>query len=424
VASGAVLRLTNATGMTVGNEALTISGQGVGGSGGALRSVGGANTWQGKVTLAAASTIGAASGASLTLDVASGNAVEGNNLNLTLDGAGTIRINDAITLGTGGLTKNGSGTHYLSANNSYSGGTTIGAGRLVVSGEGRLGLGAISVANANGGSLEFAITGTNLVGNSISGNGALLSSSGVTELSGAVTSTGGLTVNSSTVRVGNSGSVSSATTVNSGGTLDVHGAVGNVTINSGGTLKGDGTVGALTIASGGTLAVGNSPGTLTASSASWDGGGHYQVEVRNFLGTQGTDWDFLNVANTLTINATSGNKFIIDVVSLLASSNAPGNASGFLPNWDRSIAIATAAGGVLGFDSGYFGFDLSRFTNSRDYAPWMSHGNYASGSFNVSLSQDSKTLYLNYARAIPEPSSVSLMVLGLATVLAKRRRKS
>ena len=229
-------------------------------------------------------------------------------------------------------------------------------------------------------------------------------------------------------------SASSSTSVNNGGTLDVAGRAGNVTVNSGGTLKGSGTVSALTIASGGTLAVGNSPGSLTAQSAVWNGGGRYQLEIASFplslqegatssdfLGGAGTKWDYLNVSTTLTINASSGNKFIIDVASLLAD-NSSGNATGFVPQYDYTMAIATAAGGIYGFDSSYFGFDLSKFTNSRDYAPWMSHGNYAPGSFNVSLSADSKTLNLNYARAIPEPSSVSLAVLGLGVLALRRRR--
>ncbi|NDC04181.1 MAG: PEP-CTERM sorting domain-containing protein, partial [Betaproteobacteria bacterium] len=265
-------------------------------------------------------------------------------------------------------------------------------------------------------------------GGSIASSATTVNSGGTLNVAGTA---GAITNSGSTVI--QSGGTSGALTIN-GGTATVNGTSGNTTVNSGGTLKGSGTVGALTIASGGTLAVGNSPGTMNATSAVWNGGGRYQVEVKNFplslqegatssnfLGGAGTNWDYLNVATTLTINATSGNQFIIDVASLLAD-NSSGNASGFLPQYDYTMAIATAAGGISGFDSSYFGFDLSKFTNSRDYAPWMSHGNYAPGNFNVSLSADSKTLNLNYARAIPEPSSASLLVLGLATVLAKSRR--
>ena len=136
VASGAQLRLSADTsvssGFTVGNEALTISGPGVN-NGGALRNVFGNNTYQGKITLAADATIGVGGSSSLTLDVASGNAIEAANYNLTFDGAGTNVVNDGINLGTGGIVKTGSGITTLSGSNSYSGTTTVTNGTLVIS---------------------------------------------------------------------------------------------------------------------------------------------------------------------------------------------------------------------------------------------------------------------------------------------------
>ncbi len=416
VASGAQLRLnaTN-TGFTIGNEALSISGQGVT-TGGALRNAAGNNTYQGKITLAADATIGAASSTTLTLDVASGNAIEAANRNLTIDGGGTTVVNDAISLGTGGFTKIGSGTTTLAAANSYSGATTISQGRITLSGAGRLGSGAISVADAHTGTLEFAVTGTNTMANAISGNGALLSSSGVTELNGAVNSTGGLTVNTSTVRVGSSGSVTTAATINHGGTLEVAGTAGNVQLNSGGTLKGSGTVSALSIASGGTLAPGNSPGSLTASSATWNGGGTYAWEINNFLGSAGSNWDFLNVTGALAINASYGNKFVIDVISLLASSNTSGAASNFDAFSNYTFAIATAAGGVTGFDASSFDIRTSQFSNLMNPA-----GTSAGGSWNIT--QNGSSINLNYAAAtaIPEPNSAALTLIGLGVVALRRR---
>jgi autotransporter-associated beta strand protein len=136
VASGAQLRFSTDTtvssGFTVGNEALTISGPGVN-NGGALRNVFGNNTYQGKITLAADATIGSAGGYSLTLDVASGNAIEAADRNLTIDGAGATVVNDGINLGTGGIVKTGSGITTLSGSNSYSGTTTVTNGTLVIS---------------------------------------------------------------------------------------------------------------------------------------------------------------------------------------------------------------------------------------------------------------------------------------------------
>jgi autotransporter-associated beta strand protein len=412
VANGAQLMLTN---VTVGNEALTLSGIGLASGtsiAGALRSVG-ANTYGGKITLGADAKIFGNSGTSLTLDVASGNAVDLAAYTLNIDGAGSTQVNDGI-VGTGGILKTGSGTTTFAASNSYSGATTLNAGRTVLSGSGRLGAGAITISNASTGTLEFAVTGINTMANSISGSGALLSSSGVTELNGAVTSTGGLTVNSSTVRVGNSGSVSTATTVNSGGTLDVVGTAGNVQLNSGGTLKGSGTVSALSIASGGTLSPGNSTGIFNAGSTTLLGGGNYDWEIDTFGGgVVGTNWDFLNITGDLTISATSGSKFIIDVISLLASSDTAGLATNFNDASNYSFAIATASGSISGYGSDVFNINTSGFQNA------------FTGTWGTSLSNDGKSLNLTYtaATAIPEPST-GMLFLSALSVLALRRRFS
>ena len=159
-----------------------------------------------------------------------------------------------------------------------------------------------------------------------------------------------------------------------------------------------------------------------AGNATWAGGASYEWEINSFLGSAGTNWDFLNIAGTLNITATSSSKFLIDVVSLLAN-NTAGDASGFAPQWDYSLAIATAAGGIEGFNSSAFDIDLSGFSNSRDYAPWMSHANYAPGSFSLGLSGDNKSIMLNYARAIPEPSSAVLTLVGLGWMAIRRRRR-
>jgi len=133
VASGAQLRL-NATnnGFTVGNEALTLIGEGLAGTaGGALRNAAGTNTWQGKISLAADAGIGAASGTLLTLDVDSGEAIDLTGFNLTIDGGGSTQVNDGI-IGTGGITKTGSGTVTLAGHNTYAGPTTVSMGQLVI----------------------------------------------------------------------------------------------------------------------------------------------------------------------------------------------------------------------------------------------------------------------------------------------------
>ena len=68
----------------------------------------------------------------LTLNVASGNAITGSNDDLTFGGAGNVTVADVIATGTGALTKDGAGTLTLSGANTYTGVTTVSAGTLVI----------------------------------------------------------------------------------------------------------------------------------------------------------------------------------------------------------------------------------------------------------------------------------------------------
>ena len=125
VASGASLNLQN--GITV-NNSLTISGNGLGAAGqnGALASSG-LNNFQGTITLGANATISSDSG---LLNLNNGAAITGSGFTLTLAGAGNGSITDPISVGSGGLIKNGSGTWTLQVSSSYSGSTTVNAGTL------------------------------------------------------------------------------------------------------------------------------------------------------------------------------------------------------------------------------------------------------------------------------------------------------
>jgi len=217
--------------------------------------------------------------------------------------------------------------------------------------------------------------------------------------------------------------------VNSGTTLTLNSDDADntsaITIASGGTLKGSGTTsGALSV--DGILAPGNSTGQIDVGSTTFLAGGSYQWEIDNFGGTVGTSWDFLNIAGGLTISANSGDKFIIDVISLLAADDTTGLASGFVFTDSYSFAIATASGGITGFDAGAFSINTGGFQNATTAA------GYNSGAWSVNTSGNN--LVLNYtgatlnnvggAAAIPEPSVASMFVLGLSALLANRRRRA
>ena len=315
----------------------------------------------------------------------SGGAIENGTLSKT-GSAYDIRGGSISTVlsGSAGLSKSTTNGAALNAVNTYTGATTVSGGALNV---------------ASGGSIASSATTVD--------SGATLDVSGA---AGAITNSGTTLVRS--------GGTSGALTVN-GGTATVNGTAGNTTINSGGTLLGSGSVSALRVASGGTLAVGNSPGQLNVTgSAEWAGGGIYAWEFASAAGNnsnpltgQGTNWDFLSVSGVLNIAADSSNKFIIDVISLLAL-----NDTSFNLNDNYSFTIATAAGGITSFLASDFNITGYQATASNN--KWSIDRVTNNGGI-------SQSLVLSYtgATAIPEPSSVALTLIGLG-VLALRRRFS
>ena len=147
---------------------------------------------------------------------------------------------------------------------------------------------------------------------------------------------------------------------------------------------------------------------------------------------QGTNWDFLDVTGTLNITATSGSKFIIDVISLLNGTNTGGAADGFAPGTDYSFAIATASGGIQIGGTGLGGYgSLGAFNAALASIFDINTGSFANnpGSdalWSISTSSGGTSLLLSYsgsATAIPEPNSAALVLVGLGAALLKRRRR-
>ena len=246
VADGARLILgQNSAGVTVGNEALTISG--TGNAGWALRASNlSTSTWGGKITLAANAGIQAGTGSSLTLDVASGDAIDLGSFTATFSGAGAFQINDPIS-GSGGMAKESTGPLTLNANNTYSGVTTVSGGTLSLGSGGTAG--SIAGNVVNNASLVFNRSDAVTYAGLISGNGSVTKQG-----AGTLTLTGSSTF--------------SGPTAISSGTLAVNGSVASaVNVANAAILGGAGTInGLVTVAGGGILAPGNSPGTLTMTS--------------------------------------------------------------------------------------------------------------------------------------------------------------
>src|SRR4029079_8027669 len=137
VSNGATLQLQG--GITVGAEALTISGTGAGGQTGALVNVSGTNNYGGLLTLTAATTLSSDSG---TLNLTNVGTITGLTFGLTLTGSGNGSVSSIIGTTSGTLTKNGTGTWTLFGANTYTGATTINGGVLNIQNAAGLGTAA------------------------------------------------------------------------------------------------------------------------------------------------------------------------------------------------------------------------------------------------------------------------------------------
>jgi autotransporter-associated beta strand protein/YVTN family beta-propeller protein len=306
---------------TSGNNA-TLSGA-ISGPGG-LTKIGlgtlilsGAGSYAGATSINAGTLQAAAIGAfspNSAYTVASGAFLDLNGFSQTigsLAGAGNVMLGTATLTtgsdntsttfsggigGAGGLTKIGTGMFMLSGANSYSGGTTIQAGTLALSGLGTLGAasGAVTVAGGAldlGGTTQTQNGGVTLASGKIQ-NGTLSSTGSfglqAGTISAALVGAGSLTKTTpGTVILTGTNTYTGTTTINAG-TLEVDGAITNssvVTVNAGGTLTGAGLVdppNVVTIASGATFAPGNgTPGSsmTIAGNLAFQSGAVYLVQV-------------------------------------------------------------------------------------------------------------------------------------------------
>jgi autotransporter-associated beta strand protein len=181
----------------------------------------GANSYTGGTTVEAGKLIGDTG--SLTGSIVNDAVVE---FSQGSDGS----FGGAVT-GTGVLIKSGTGTLTLTGANSYTGGTTVEAGKLVGD------TGSLTGSIVNDGAVEFAQGGTGSFGGAVTGTGALIKSgTGTLTLTGANSYSGGTTVEAGKL-IGDTGSLQ--------GTIVNNGTVEFAQANAGtfsGNLAGTGSV--------------------------------------------------------------------------------------------------------------------------------------------------------------------------------------
>lgn len=287
--------------------------------------------------------------------VGSGTTTLGANTLTITNGSGTY---SGTIGGTGGLTKQGSGTYILTGANTYTGATTISGGTLALSGTGTLASGAVVTNNATfdiaGRSANLSIA--NLVGSGVTALGGntltLTNASGV--YSGSLTGSGGLIKQGAGTYTLSGANTFTGALLIEGGTLvyganDVLADTVSVTVNAGTTFDLAGfsdTIGTLELF--GTLANG---GLLTA--------GTYNAYAGSTIG-QAISSGTLNVlGNTLLTAATAATPVNISAgtlttgsADLLADAGAVSIASGAQLTLGGSETIGSltdlsGAGGIV-----------------------------------------------------------------------------
>jgi autotransporter-associated beta strand protein len=401
--------LLGANNLTVGGNNLSTTFSGalqdggtVGGTGGSLTKVGtgtlalsGVNTYTGGTTVTGGlinfSTVNNFGAGAITLNGGGLQWATGSTTDISARlaafGAGGASFDtngNNVTLastlaGTGGLTKLGQGALTLFGANSYSGGTTLTAGTLQLSGGGTLGA-ASGTTTVSGGTLDLG--GTTQAQSAVALGGGTIQNG---NLNTAITSTGGtinglggsasLTTTSGITLVTGTNTYSGATTVD-GGVLDVVGTISDPTVNAGGELTGTGTVAATQVNAGGIFAPGDgSAGTsmTIAGNLAFASGAIYLVQVNPSTAS------FATVTGTATLGGATVNAVF---------------ANGSYVS--KTYTILTASGGVSG-----------------TFASTVVNTNLPAN-FHTSLSYDANDAYLNLALNYTPGSSAPNFASGLS----------
>jgi autotransporter-associated beta strand protein len=324
-------------GLTFSNTAgsYTISGSALAvGAGGISNASTAAQTISNNLSLSANAAVTAGAG-NLTL---AGNLTNGGNA-VTVAGAANTAINGVIS-GSGNLTKSGAGALALTAANTYTGNTTISAGKVVANDNASLGATNGGTTVQSGAALELSggITTAEsftIAGSGVGGGGAIRSLG-----DGENTVTGNITLGGD-ARINVDAPIGSPTALVNWGT-------DNLTVEEASTTFAYYTQTATTMTMNGTTALGDTLGGYLPV-ADWSNVANFGV-LLSVSGTNNSlpfslsffDADF-NIANTYSgsIAGIGTNQAVAPLSFFSAGSGIMTNISGLQFTWDGGAAINT-----------------------------------------------------------------------------------
>jgi hypothetical protein len=336
-----------------------------------------------------------------TLDEAGGTLYVGNYANdsFTNQPGGTVEIN-------GGVLYMGYGLSTVSnlASSTLTGGTWIAAGGGTLSFEGTTPIDTI------GAGTTVELNGAGSVIRTKSGVGpsyqtieqTLVTNDGTLDVfSGRnfASTSAGIT-NNGTIQLGGGGIFTASSLANGpGSSLSGYGTFAP----TGGTTVGSGVLVSPGIANPNSYVA-----TLSFSTPlTLGGGGSGTFDVENASGTAGTGYDTIAVAGALTITATSGSPFTINLESVNPGTGTPGLAT-FNSAQPYSWTLLSATS-IAGFSASDFLVNTSSFTNSLGVGVF-------------SLSANSTDIFLNFT-PVPEPSTWALLGIGAGALCAGALRR-
>jgi fibronectin-binding autotransporter adhesin len=197
----------------VGSGNTTTVSEVISGKGGLRKNNAGTLVLSGNSTYSGTTMISAGTlqiGAGAGSGAISANSAIVNNAALSLNRTGTLTLGSQIS-GSGNLLQQGSGVSILTANNTYTGTTTISAGTLQIgnnAASGTLGTGNVTVSGS--GVLDFNRSDVVTVANNLAGNGTIRrSGTGSTTLSGTNTNSGEISITGGTLLFNGANALSS-----------------------------------------------------------------------------------------------------------------------------------------------------------------------------------------------------------------------